>query len=154
MFQLFQIRGGPFFFIVTLVTLFFLLHCQKIFVPYIFGCIVKTFEEKISLYNILSLYIVYCAEDTKAEEGICYSCHVVTARQDAPLRKSALFCAIYASDIFRFLGCPIHAFAFILYSINFKTVRHCQHGICKYEPSFGGHLGPPGSYLSDYSMYK
>ena len=29
------------------------------------------------------------------EEGICYSCHVVTARRDAPLRKSALFlCSI------------------------------------------------------------
>ena len=34
MFQLFQTRDGPFFFIVTLVTLFLPYH-QKIFVPYI-----------------------------------------------------------------------------------------------------------------------
>ena len=40
----------------TLVTLF-LLHHQKIFVPYIFGCIIKTFEEKISLYKILYMSI-------------------------------------------------------------------------------------------------
>ena len=40
----------------TLVTLF-LLHHQKIFVPYIFGCIIKTFEEKISLYKILYISI-------------------------------------------------------------------------------------------------
>ena len=38
----------------TLVALFLLYH-QKIFVPYIFGCIIKIFEEKISLYNILYL---------------------------------------------------------------------------------------------------
>ena len=38
----------------TLVALFLLYH-QKIFVPYIFGCIIKIFEEKIALYNILYL---------------------------------------------------------------------------------------------------
>ena len=83
MFQLFQTRDGPFSSILTLVA-HFLLHHEKIFVPYIFGCIVKTFEEKISLYEYcISLYIVL--KIPKTEEGICYSCHVVTARRDMPL---------------------------------------------------------------------
>ena len=61
MFQLFQTRDGPFFFIVTLVYTCrtFLLYHQKIFVPYIFGCIIKIFEEKISLYNILYLSLIW-----------------------------------------------------------------------------------------------
>ena len=60
--------------------------------------------------------------------------------------------------IFRFLCYHKHAFALILYTINLKTLRHCRHGICEYDPSFGDQLWPlrwpPESYWSNYSVYK
>ena len=94
MFQLIQTRDGPFFsssHLSTLVTLFLLYH-QKIFVPYIFGCIIKIFEEKISLYNILYLslqYIVLKIPKLKKEFVT-----VVTSLQ-RPFGNPLSFCAIY-----------------------------------------------------------
>ena len=97
MFQLFQTRDGPFFSIVTLVTLF-LLHHQKIFVLYIFGGIVKTFEEKISPYNILYLSLQYIVLKIPKLKTVFVTAVTSLQRDETcPFGNPLSFCAIYVS---------------------------------------------------------
>ena len=147
MFQLFQTKDGPVFFIVTLVytcRAFFAVSSENvcpiycfghsssqsvsqwnsffplkyivykcfscfrprmgqffsyihIFVPYIFGCIIKIFEEKISLYNILYLSLLYIVLKIPKLKKVFVT--VVTSLQrdeTRPFGNPLSFYAIYA----------------------------------------------------------
>ena len=83
----------------TLVALFYCCIIRKYLSQIYLTASSSLLKRKFLYITYCIFYLIYCAEDTKAEEGICQNCHVVTARRDAALSEiRSLFFAIYVGS--------------------------------------------------------